>query len=474
MRIFQPIVTGSVNVLGSVTATSFTGSLFGTASWANNVLDAISSSFAATASSADSLTVRGALVVSGSTTIGDASTDTITLTAATMSLGGNLNIDSNTLFVNSTANSVGIGTNSPARTLSVSGSLYVTNTSTQPTIISDATIVAAFKQATTVDAITNSSNYNPILALHNVTGSATSFALMTFQHGFDNGNTPVGIARIGTKKTVGNNGDPSTTYAGDFFIQLRAAGGILNEALYIRSNTNVGISTNTPNYKLDVSGSGNFTNGLTVTGSLLAANITGSLLGSSSYALTASFALNAGGGSIDTSSLVTTSSFNAFTGSVVTTSSFNTYTGSNTSQFAGTASFAQTASLVTGTVINAINAQSGSNFVVTSTLAIDETLTDFAKTIANTAATWNLFQQATGSWTSAHCRYTVYNAGNSRAGEFVTSWNGTTVSYYDNATVDIGNTSDITLQSSIAASQIKIDAVAASAGWTIKMIATYL
>jgi hypothetical protein len=41
------VITGSLNVLGAVNASSFTGSLFGTASWANN---AISSSYAATAS----------------------------------------------------------------------------------------------------------------------------------------------------------------------------------------------------------------------------------------------------------------------------------------------------------------------------------------------------------------------------------------------------------------------------------------
>lgn len=52
---------------------------------------------------------------------------------------------------------------------------------------------------------------------------------------------------------------------------------------------------------------------------------------SSSYAVTASYALNGGGTSIDT-------------GSLLTTASFNSYTSSNTSQFAGTASYALTAS----------------------------------------------------------------------------------------------------------------------------------
>jgi hypothetical protein len=158
-------------------------------------------------------------------------------------------------------------------------------------------------------------------------------------------------------------------------------------------------------------------------------------------------------------------------GDYVTTASFNSYTGSTSSTFAGTAA---TASYFSGTVTNAVNAQSGSNFVVTSTLAIDETLTDFAKYPSTIVGSNNLFQQATGSWTSAHGKYTAYKGANSRAGEFITSWNGTTVTYYDNATTDIGDTSDITFQSLIVTSQIQINAVAASTAWTVKMLVTYL
>ena len=70
---------------------------------------------------------------------------------------------------------------------------------------------------------------------------------------------------------------------------------------------------------------------------------------SASYAETASFALNAGGSSIDTGSLVTTSSFNAYTASINNfTSSYNTgsFSGSFTGNLSGTASFASTASYV--------------------------------------------------------------------------------------------------------------------------------
>jgi hypothetical protein len=161
-------------------------------------------------------------------------------------------------------------------------------------------------------------------------------------------------------------------------------------------------------------------------------------------------------------------------GDYVTTASFNAYTGSNTSQFAGTSSFALTASYVAGTVQNAINAQSGSNFVITNTLSLNGTLTDTATINSTIVGSNNLFQQATGSRTSAHGKYTLYKGTDARAGEFVTVWNGTSTEYYDNSTRDIGNTTDITFQSLIVTGQIQINAIAASSGWTVKMITTYL
>jgi len=126
---------------------------------------------------------------------------------------------------------------------------------------------------------------------------------------------------------------------------------------------------------------------------------------------------------------------------------------------------------------NTITAQTASystNFVIGSTLALNGTLTDSSTINSTIVGSNNLFQQATGSFTSAHGKYTIYKGANSRAGEFVTSWNGTTTSYYDNSTVDIGNTTDITFQSSIVTSQIQINSTALSSGWTIKMLVTYL
>jgi len=137
------------------------------------------------------------------------------------------------------------------------------------------------------------------------------------------------------------------------------------------------------------------------------------------------------------------------------------FTGSFTGQFDGTITTAATASYAT-------------NFTIAQTLTLDETLTDFAKVNSTIVGSNNIFQHATGSHTSAHGKYTLYKGANARAGEFVTVWNGTTTAYYDNATTDIGSTSDITFQSLIVTSQIQVNAVAASSGWTVKMLVTYL
>jgi len=121
-------LTGSYGLTGSLTATSLTGSLSGTASWATNASQSLTSFIALTASSADSFTVRGNLIVSGATTIGDGTTDTITLNAATMSLGsgtGILNIDSNTLYVDGNTNRIGIR-QIPTATFDISGSTLIT------------------------------------------------------------------------------------------------------------------------------------------------------------------------------------------------------------------------------------------------------------------------------------------------------------------------------------------------------------
>ena len=138
------------------------------------------------------------------------------------------------------------------------------------------------------------------------------------------------------------------------------------------------------------------------------------------------------------------------------------FTGSFTGQFNGSITTADTAS-------HAVN------FTIESTLIIDQTLTDYVLKASTSAGPNPLFAQATGSYTSAFGKYTLYNGTNSRAGEFVTSFNGTTTSYYDNSTVDIGNTSAVVFESVINGGFIEIKTgVSTPSGWTIKMLVTYI
>ena len=56
----------------------------------------------------------------------------------------------------------------------------------------------------------------------------------------------------------------------------------------------------------------------------------------------------------------------------------------------------------------------------------------------------------------------------------MTVWNGSSVTYTDTSTTDIGNTSDITFTSAVVAGNVQISTIAASSGWTIKTLVTYI
>ena len=107
-----------------------------------------------------------------------------------------------------------------------------------------------------------------------------------------------------------------------------------------------------------------------------------------------------------------------------------------------------------------------------SSVSIQSTITSY--TSSTTVAGINtLFIQATSSYNSAFGKYTVLSGSNARAGEFVTVWNSGSITYYDNSTTDIGSTANITFSSSFSGANILLQATA-SAGWTIKMLTTFI
>jgi hypothetical protein len=210
--------------------------------------------------------------------------------------------------------------------------------------------------------------------------------------------------------------------------------------------------------------------------------LSGSLIGTASWA---EYVVNGGGNAfpyngnaIITGSLLVSGSGVTITGSLnvsngITGSLFGTSSWAYSASQAISSSYATTAQNVLGSVTTAATASHAVNFTIEQTLTLNETLTRRVNVNATSVGS-NSFDQATGSYTSAHGKYTVYKGTNARAGEFVTVWNGTTTTYYDNATTDIGSTSDITFTSAIISGNIRINAEALSSGWTVKMLVTYI
>jgi hypothetical protein len=137
------------------------------------------------------------------------------------------------------------------------------------------------------------------------------------------------------------------------------------------------------------------------------------------------------------------------------------FTGSFTGQF-------------NGTITTALTASHAVNFIIEQKLILNSTLTDVATIASTIVGSNNLFTQATGSYRSAFGKYTLFKGIAARSGEFMTVWNGTTVSFTDTSVPDIDTTSDIVFNSVIVGGDIEINAIAASSAWTVRMITTFL
>ena len=258
---------------------------------------------------------------------------------------------------------------------------------------------------------------------------------------------------------------------------------------------NVGIDTPSPTYKLQVNGSGN---GLYVIGansSPFTQTIASFVYGGNNNSINVenqggkaslqardntnsamNLHLNPIGGNVGIGTTTPTLArlqvngnvhAESFTGSLFGTASWaqNFVTSSVSSAsfaaFATSASYAETASF-------------SSDFTVGSTLTIDQTLTDYATVASSIVGSNNLFTRATGSFTSAFFKYTVTNGVNSRSGEVIAVWNGSTTEYTDFSTVDIGNTSAVTASASIVSSQIQFNMQTNTGAWRIKTLATFM
>lgn len=485
--------TASYNT-GSFTG-SFTGSLIGTSSWAISASQAISSSYYKETDPVFTA-VSGTFVTTSSFNNFTSSYNTGSFTGSfigTASYASNANSASYALSSSYAATSSNIlGGKAPhipyfiTDTSLATSSIYQSGSTT--VIINQDNATTANPEAlyvwqpssTSFNVISGKGNLNNYLQLNiqntNQGTNASSDVVATS----DNGNESINYIDMGIngENFTGDIGGPNDAYLYSTGQSLHIGNATANQPIQFFAG-GIDVEAN-KKLELNADGQHNITGSLEISGGLAVKGITSvnqanvvtidTVTGQFYY--TASSAFGGGGSGVTqilTGSGITISPTNGIGvvtisatggggGDFVTTSSFNNYTGSSSSTFAGTAA----------------TASSSTNFIVANTLTLDETLTDFAKVNSTIVGTNNLFQQATGSHTSAHGKYTLYKGTNARAGEFVTVWNGTNTTYFDNATTDIGNTSDITFQSLIVTSQIQINTVAVSSGWTVKMLVTYL
>jgi len=93
------------------------------------------------------------------------------------------------------------------------------------------------------------------------------------------------------------------------------------------------------------------------------------------------------------------------------------------------------------------------------------------KTTTTNSGSFTIYSLPIGSYDGAFVEYTAKSGSNARAGQFMAIWSGSLVNYTDNSTTDFGNTAAFSLSGSVSASLLVITGnVTTGSGWVIKSI----
>lgn len=124
-----------------------------------------------------------------------------------------------------------------------------------------------------------------------------------------------------------------------------------------------------------------------------------------------------------------------------------------------------------GTLSNVSNPPSASLYV-SGSFIINGTQFNNTSSLTSAGIT-TVSQLSTSSYTSCFYNYTVASASNARSGQVMSVWNGSTLTYTEVVTTDIGNTSQVAVSSSLSGGFVRLQ-VSASSGWTLKNISNLL
>jgi hypothetical protein len=86
------------------------------------------------------------------------------------------------------------------------------------------------------------------------------------------------------------------------------------------------------------------------------------------------------------------------------------------------------------------------------------------------ATTHSLSSLSTSSYDGAFFEYTAHSGSNARAGNIMSTWNGSNIVFAETTTLDIGDTTDLTTEVIISGSTARLVAYGANAGYKVKTI----
>ena len=111
---------------------------------------------------------------------------------------------------------------------------------------------------------------------------------------------------------------------------------------------------------------------------------------------------------------------------------------------------------------------------ITGSLSISGSLLLNQSTSSLGISTQTVSTNATSSYTSVFYNYTLASGSNARAGQVIAVWSGSAIQYMDNSTTDIGNTALVALTASLSAGNVLLTTVLPTAGWTVKTLVNLL